>query len=363
MRTSYLRIYFLCIFFAFGMISEQVCAQVQVEAKIDSLEMLVGEQTKITLRVTLDAQQRAVFPTMTDTLVKGVELIETLPVDTQKLGSDQRMSLSQSYVVTAFDSALYYLPPMQVMVDGQAYASNHLVLKVHSIPVPIDSLNPDAIFGPKTVMDVPFAWEDWYALIACIFLLIPLVAALIYLVIRLKDNKPIIRKVKREPKLPPYQVAIAALSDTNAQRAWQRGGAKVYYTELTDVVRTFLKERMGFNALEMTSAEIMDKLMEVCAKEELSGVRSLFNVADLVKFAKYEPTPNEYGMHLIQAKDFIEAQKQPEDDLPPQPPTEETIVEPRSKRIKLALIGGVVGIVLGIVSVLIYAVVQLLELI
>ena len=62
----------------------KVTAQsVTVEAKIDSLQILIGEQAKLQLQVAMDARQRAIFPAYADTLIKGVEIIETIKPDTQ----------------------------------------------------------------------------------------------------------------------------------------------------------------------------------------------------------------------------------------------------------------------------------------
>lgn len=53
------------------LISGRVAAQsVTVEAKIDSLQILIGEQAKIQLQVAMDAKQRAVFPVYSDTLIR-----------------------------------------------------------------------------------------------------------------------------------------------------------------------------------------------------------------------------------------------------------------------------------------------------
>ena len=100
-----------------------VAQSVTVEAKIDSLQILIGEQAKVQLQVAMDAKQRAVFPAYTDTLVRGVEIIETVKPDTQFLNDRQRMLITQEYIITSFDSALYYLPPMPVTVDGKEYRS------------------------------------------------------------------------------------------------------------------------------------------------------------------------------------------------------------------------------------------------
>ena len=242
-----------------------------VDATIDSLQILIGQQAKIKLQVTLDADKRAIFPLYPDTLVRGVEVLDVAKCDTQLLNNGQRAVLTQEYTVTSFDSALYYLPPMEVLVDNKPYHSKALALKVYSMPV--DTLHPDQFFGPKTVMKAPFAWEDWYVSIAAALLFVPFLLTLIYLVKRIRDNKPIIRKVKVEPKLPPHQQAMKEIERIKSEKVWQKGQPKEYYTELTDTLRQYIKERFGFNAMEMTSAEIIDKLLETNDREALSDLR------------------------------------------------------------------------------------------
>ena len=128
-------------------VGKAAAQSVTVEAKIDSLQILIGEQAKVQLQVAMDAKQRAIFPAYTDTLVRGVEIIETVKPDTQFLNDRQRMLITQEYIITSFDSALYYLPPMPVTVDDKVYKSKALALKVYSMPV--DTLHPDQFFGQQ----------------------------------------------------------------------------------------------------------------------------------------------------------------------------------------------------------------------
>lgn len=343
------------------LLSGKLLAQsVTVEAKIDSLQILIGEQAKIQLQVALDAKQRVVFPVYTDTLVYGVEIVETAKPDTQYLNDRQRMLITQEYTVTSFDSALYYLPPMLVAVDGKSYKSKALALKVYSIPV--DTLHPEQFFGQKTVMKAPFAWEDWYGLIGCSLLALPLLGILIYLIMRIRDNKPIIRKIKVEPKLPPHQVAMNEIERIKSEKVWQKGMPKEYYTELTDVLRSYMKERFGFNALEMTSSEIIDKLREIKDKEAMVDLNRLFQTADLVKFAKHDPLMNENDLNLINAIEFINETKQPEEPNQKPQPTEITIIEKRSLRTKVLLICGIVCLSLALLATFVYIGVQLYDL-
>lgn len=287
--------------------SGRVVAQsVTVDATIDSLQILIGEQAKIKLQVSLDADKRAIFPVYTDTLVNGVEIIDVAKPDTQLLN------------------------------------------------VPLDPENPEQFFGPKTVMQAPFAWEDWYGLMACGALIIPIGILLVYLIMRFFDNKPIIRKVKVEPKLPPHQLAMQEIERIKNEKVWQKGEPKEYYTELTDALRTYIKDRFGFNALEMTSTEIIDKLLEMKDKEALSDLRELFQTADLVKFAKHNPLVNENDANLINAIDFINETKEKEEENAKPQPTEITIIEKRSLRTKILLGAGIVVLAVALVSSLIY---------
>ena len=78
--------------------SGRVVAQsVTVDATIDSLQILIGEQAKIKLQVSLDADKRAIFPVYTDTLVNGVEIIDVAKPDTQLLNDGRRIDNSRVY--------------------------------------------------------------------------------------------------------------------------------------------------------------------------------------------------------------------------------------------------------------------------
>ena len=66
---------------------------------------------------------------------------------------------------------------------------------------------------------------------SCSFLALPLLGLLIYLIVRIRDNKPIIRKIKVEPKLPPHQAAMKEIERIKIEKVWQKGRSKEDYTE------------------------------------------------------------------------------------------------------------------------------------
>ncbi len=321
---------------------------VTVDASIDSLELYIGEQAKVKLEVSLDAKQKLQLPFVRDTLVRGVEVLEAAKPDTQLLNEGRRMLIRQEYTVTSFDSALYYLPPFEVLVDGQPYRSGPLALKVYSVPV--DTLHPDQFFGPKPIREVPITWDDMAAIVWLVVAMAVLGAAGRYLFKRYRDNKPIIRKIKVEPKLPPHRLALQEIERIKGDKALRMNGPNAYYTELTEVLRAYMAERFGFNAMEMTSSEIIDALQEVSDRNALSDLIFLFRTADLVKFAKHAPLMNENDMNLVNAVVFINQTKMEPDPGAKPEPTEITVVEKRSKRGRVLLAAGMA--VLGIAIVI-----------
>lgn len=339
-----------------GMIGLQVSAQqVTIDASIDSLQLLIGEQTKVKLEVSLDADQRLQMPVLKDTIVRGVEVLDIAQPDTQFLNNGKRMLIKQEYTITSFDSALYYLPPFEVLVNDQAYHSKALALKVYSVPV--DTLNPEQFFGPKSIRDVSIQWEDISTIFWFTLLMIALGGLGYYLYLRLKDNKPIIKKIKIEPKLPAHMQALQDIERIKSDKSLRMNHPKEYYTELTDVLRTYMSDRFGFNAMEMTSGEIIDKLLEIKDKESIQELKELFQTADLVKFAKHLPLMNENDMNLVNAVDFINQTKIEIDPNAKLEPTEVTIEEKRSKQGRLALMIGI-GVILIVVLILLFYIVR-----
>ena len=294
-------------------------AQVTVDASIDSLQLLIGEQAKIKLQVSMNANQRLQLPMLRDTLVAGVEVLDIAKPDTQLLNDNKRWLISQEYTVTSFDSALYYLPPFEVLVDNQAYRSKALALKVYSIPV--DTLHPDQFFGPKDIREVPIIWADVAPLVYAGIIMLILGALTVFLVIRFRDNKPIIKIIKIEPKLPPHQVAMKKIEEIKAEKQIQREDPKLYYTELTEAIRTYIKDRL----------------------------KLLFETADLVKFAKHAPMMNENDMNLVNAIDFINQTKVEEDPNAKKEPTEIRVEEKRSKQGRIALMCSIAAAGIGAV--------------
>jgi len=319
------------LFIVYCLLSINTWAQVSVDVKLDSTQLFIGQQMDLTLSVTMDAKQKLVMPD----IKKGQELIPNIEVvtigkpDTAFLNEGKRLTVSQAYTITAWDSAFYYLPPMQVKVDGKEYESKSLALSVYTVDV--DTLHLDRFFPPNGIMELPFLWEEWGMVTFGSLLLVIMLVCIGVLYYYVKHGKPIVRFIRRKKKLPPHQVAMDEIERIKSERKWAEEDSKEYYTLLTDTLRNYIRDRYNFNAMEMTSTEIIDRLIAENNEEALDELREIFRTADLVKFAKYSTLINENDANLVAAVEYVNQTKIEVD--PNAKPEPEIIKETDQKRL------------------------------
>lgn len=325
---------------------------VVLNAEIDTFQMLIGEQATIRLELSVDAGNRVNMPEFKTGSVDGIEVLDA-KTDIKTINDGKREVYTNEYLITSFDSTLYVLPPFKVLVNDSAYSSNPLALAVYSVP--IDTLNLQNICGPKAIQDVVLTWEEYRDTVYLSIILIILGAALAWVTIRFINNKPIIRIIKIKPKLPSHITALNRIEEIKSDKSLRlEGNTKEYYTQLTDTLREYMHERYGFNATEMTTSEIVEHLLKIQDKESIKEIREILQVADLVKFAKLQPSMNENDRNMANAIDFVNVTKNVEEENIQQP-TEKKIVNKRSlleKRILIASISVIAVILLVIASLL-----------
>lgn len=280
-----------------------------VSATMDSTILLVGEQTRLTFTVAQMRDRQVCAPVFSDTIVSGLEIVERLPLDTQ-LADDGLLLVSQSYVLTSFDSALYFIDA-QPFVDGaDTLYSNPLSLKVVSIPV---DTAQHAIADIKPVYAPPFDWPLFW-LIVLITLGVAALAVIGFFVYRYvkRHAAPSAEVAEPQDLRPAHEIALERLDVIKAEKLWQQNRAKEYHTQLTDVVRDYIARRFGICAVEQTSAEILAGIQPALSgqKTVYADLKTLLTTSDLVKFAKYKPLVSEDEKSLALAYQFVEATKE-----------------------------------------------------
>ena len=280
-------------------------AQVNVTARLDSVGFFVGQQDGIELQVVMDAGRHLQLPRIRkgDMLVPNVEVVDVLKADTQRINDGKRLEIRQKYIITAWDSALYRIPPFRVLVDRKPYETKSLAIKV--LTLDIDTTQTDKLCPPRPVQTVPFCWDDWKGIVYSWLVALVLIAVTVYVWHRTRNGKPVFSFIRIKKKLPPHQVALTEIENIKSEKPWTDNDSKEYYTRLTDVLREYIQDRYGFSAMELTSNEIIQNLIERGDGQSLDELRSIFATADLVKFARFQPYLGENDNNLMAALRYV----------------------------------------------------------
>lgn len=274
-----------------------------VSASIDSTQIVMGDQTKMQMQVTGNATEQVEFPDFGAQLPQGVECVTKSAIDTITLGNNQ-VQLRQDLVLTSFGDTSYTIQPYVVTTAGDTIYANSSTLTVLR-PEGVDEM--EDIFDIKDIEDVPIWWWDivkWVLLaIGCLLL----AAGLNYLW-RWYEKK--YRHTQAIIPVPVYtrpaeEEALERLDAIKEAKIWQQGKGKQYHTELTDVVRTYIGRRFDVHSTEKTSDETLAAMKPLIDKELFTRLSKMLQLADFVKFAKYEALPNENEQALDIAYDFV----------------------------------------------------------
>ena len=274
-----------------------------ISASIDSTQLQLGDQTNMHVQVTAPSVEDIQVPDFVAQLPQGVEHVSKSAMDTTKL-DDGQVQLSQDLVLTSFGDTTYYIQPYVVTAAGDTVKGNLSTLTV-LMPDSIETMKD--IFDIKSIEDVPIWWWDitkWIVLGLGIILL----GIGLYFLLRWYNLR--YRRAQATIAAPVYtrpaeDEALERLAVIGSEKIWQLGKGKQYHTELTDVVRTYIGRRFDVHSTEKTSDETLRAMKPLIDKELYTRLSKMLQLADFVKFAKYEALPDENEQALDIAYDFV----------------------------------------------------------
>lgn len=285
-----------------------------VKTSIDSTSIYIGDQTLLHLDLQQDKGDIIQLPYFADTITNGIQVIKTGKPDTVDMGNN-RIQVKLDYLITSFDSGLYYIPPFPVIKGQDTVWSNDLGLKVMTFNV--EDTTHGAFFDIKPVYKAPFVFSDYLYILWSLLALAAIILIIIYARKQLKKRKEGQGSEIVVPLLPADVEALQALEQVKNDKLWQNGREKEYYTRITDALRRYLERRFGIFAMEMTTSEIMSELKRFPeAKEVQDQLRSVFETADFVKFAKMRPIADENELNLSRAMIIVNKTKVAEEKEP-----------------------------------------------
>ena len=288
--------------------------EVTVTSAPDTTAILIGDQTVFPVSAVIPAGTVAGLSEAGDTLAGKIVILRRSPRDSAA-GPEGKIIISDRYLITAFDSGTYNIPPFYAEVASgdtllRYYSENSSLRVMRPDVTPPDST--DVIFDIIPPRRAPVTFAEIVP-----WLVIALVAAvLLYLLARFLPRNPLRRFVRPvPPPEPAHVIALRELSVLRSEELWQKGEIKEYYSRLSDILRRYIDNRYGISSPELTTDETVRMLQRaaVTTGAQMSVVKEILSLSDMVKFAKYVPDSSLHERCYEDALRFVEETKEAEE--------------------------------------------------
>ncbi len=313
-----------------------IIAQLQpvITSKVDTTNIKIGEQIHFTVSVDVDSTAQVFFPE--GQTFSPLETVEAFKTDTTR--KKDRITLQKTYALTQFDSGSYVLPAQRIEINGAGFFTDSLTVDVATVPV--DTVN-QKMYDIKPLISVQKSNSAFWKIFLIVLLIAGIAGGLIYWFIIRK--KPLTEEEK-VALLPPYDRALLELKRLENSKYLIQDKYKVYYSELTAIVRSYLEEEVHISALESTTSELIQKLELLQDAGELKlqnntikQFEKILQTADLVKFARSKPLTTVAEQDRKAIEEIVvktkEALPEPtEEDLLEQEEYQEVIAQKKRKK-------------------------------
>ena len=268
----------------FSLVFTSLFAQ-EVEVKVDTMNIRIGEQ--FNYQISINDTANVIVPELKD--LKGLEIVENIPMDTIKA------NLIKRYVLTGFDSGAYYIPSQQVFVRGRSFLTDSLLINVATIAI---DTTKNKMFPIKSIQGEPYTLDDFIPYLIWVLLGVIIIVGIIFY-LKTRKKKEVIED-EEIPTLPPFEEALERLHKLDEKLLWQNNQVKQYYIELTEIVRAYIEKELKIPALESTTEDLIETIRDFndaktinTSRESIRKLKELLREADLVKFAKSKPLSHE----------------------------------------------------------------------
>ncbi len=285
--------------------------QPQALLQTDTTQIIMGEQIKLTVSLFYSNSGKAAqikWPAIPDSLEDGnVIVVDKKSIDTLPMSNDDPNAMMQrrEIILTAFDSALHTVGPFLFIVNGDTVFTN--TIDFQSVTFEVDTTK--SIKDIKGIIDVPFTFLDWITEYKYLLLVGSAILTAIWFLLSFLKRR---RKKQAELIIEPIdsrtidEIALDKLEEIRMEKKWLSLAPKTYYSDLTDILRTYIEKRFEVLAMEQTTSELLTSLRYTnCGAEERGSLLQILSTADLVKFARQKTDEQTDMLSLDMAIRFV----------------------------------------------------------
>jgi hypothetical protein len=161
---------------------------------------------------------------------------------------------------------------------------NEILHEIRELPAPSPPVPP-----------LSSEWRaSWWVVPAAAIIVLALIAAVL------------VRRRRAPAPLSPHQMAVRELDRLEGSVAVDGQDPRIFFAQLSDLLRRYLTQRYGLPALQLTTAELQRR---VCASDRLATeatpLRDILEECDLAKFARVESSVSRWRQTAALAREFL----------------------------------------------------------
>lgn len=267
-------------------------------------EVLIGQPADLQITVSVPADGLLIWPGKEALEAQKIEILRFGMIDTLEQ-IDDKITLQQTNRITAWEEGYIPIPALEFSyiteTDTIIFESKAALFEVKGVEV-------DMLEGYRDIKPLFGFPRTFREFLPYILLTVGVLLIVLLLILFLKRRKKPAEEptIWEKPEVPAHIAAISSLETLRRKELWQRGEIKAFHSELTTILRKYLYKRYQLDAIEMTTGEILKFLPNhIEEKELINKFKLIFELADMVKFAKFKPEGEAHEQMLEKALEFV----------------------------------------------------------
>ena len=258
---------------------------IEIETSVDKAQVYIGDLVNYTISVTYDSTIELLPPPLGANL--GAFDVKDYQTDIATKLPDGRLKSESHFVLSTFTTGDYIVPPVPmafVLPDG-----TRKIMLSESVPIKVNSLllNTDDsadIRALKAQYEFQRDYTPYYIWGTVIFLILAALGYYFWHKMRHKILGPML------DLRPAWEIAFEKLAKLDQKGLVNERQFKLYYVELTEILRSYLGRMYAAHITDMTTDEFFENYETIgLAADIQTDLKAFLNHADLIKFAKFVP--------------------------------------------------------------------------
>ena len=274
----------------------------QLTLNISETEISIAQSLSVFLEAIAPQDYQLEYPSISESF-SDFSITDYL-MPTPQLSENGILHHSRSYVLEPFLSGEYTILPIKITFKKEDESEPHELL-TDEIEITVQSLLPEDmqeltikdIYGPIAAFQSRRGWILYFGIPLAV-----LCGVFIFLILRRKK-----RKISATVMVPPDERALQRLRELLQNQLVEKGHVKIFYQELSDILRRYIEEKFGLHAPEQTTEEFLNDVRthDALKKADQELLSQFLFHCDLVKFAEYAPSTREIEGTFNTCKEFI----------------------------------------------------------